>query len=121
MTMITIAMVFEMMMMMMMMMMMVVVVVVVVVMTVMDDDDNDDEDDDDDDDDDDDEVYNLITFTDLGVCFSPRPDRLRRRITPSSISSIKYSSNYTQPHSIIAKYKVHYWTKTISQWLTVHE
>ena len=103
--MITIAMVFEMMMMMM--------------MTVMDDDDNDDEDDDDDDDDDD-EVYNLITFTDLGVCFSPRPDRLRR-ITPSSISLIKYSSNYTQPHSIIAKYKAHYWTKTISQWLTVHE
>ena len=96
------------------MMMMMVVVVVVVVMTVMDDDDNDDEDDDDD------EVYNLITFTDLGVCFSPRPDRLRR-ITPSSISLIKYSSNYTQPHSIIAKYKAHCWTKTISQWLTVHE
>ena len=114
MTMITIAMVFEMM-----MMMMMTVVVVVGVMTVMDDDDNDDEDDDDDDDDDD-EVYNLITFTDLGVCFSPRPDRLRR-ITPSSISLIKYSSNYTQPHSIIAKYKAHYWTKTISQWLTVHE
>ena len=98
----------------MMMMMMMVVVVVVVEMTVMDDDDNDDEDDDDD------EVYNLITFTDLGVCYSPRPDRLRR-ITPSSISLIKYSSNYTQPHSIIAKYKAHYWTKTISQWLTVHE
>ena len=116
MTMITIAMVFEMMMMM--MMVVVVVVVVVVEMTVMDDDDNDDEDDDDDDDDDD-EVYNLITFTDLGVCYSPRPDRLRR-ITPSSISLIKYS-NYTQPQSIIAKYKAHYWTKTISQWLTVHE
>ena len=99
--MITIAMVFEMM-----MMMMMTVVVVVVVMTVMDDDDNDDEDDDDDDDDDDDELYNLITFTDLGVCFSPRPDRLRR-ITPSSISLIKYSSNYTQPHSIIAKHKAH--------------
>ena len=93
MTMITIAMVFEM------MMMMMVVVVVVVVVTVEDDDDDDD-------DEDDDEVYNLITFTDLGGCYSPRPDRLWR-ITPSSISLIKYSSNDTQRHSIIAKYKAH--------------
>ena len=82
-------------------------VVMVVVMDDDDDDDDDDEDnDDDDDDDDDDDVYNLITFTDLGVCYSPRPDRLRR-ITPFSISFIKYSSSDTQPPSIIARYKAH--------------
>ena len=76
-------------------------IMIMIVMTVMDDDGDDD-----DDKDDDDEVYNLITFTDLGGCYSPRPDRLRR-ITPSSISSIKYSSNDTHPHSIIAKHKAH--------------
>ena len=101
-----------------------VMMMMIVVMTVMDDDDDDgdddDDDDDDDDEDDDDEVYNLITFTDLGGCYSPRPDRLRR-ITPSSISLIKYSSTDTHPHSIIAKHKAHKWTNTISQWLTVHE
>ena len=87
-------------------------IMIMIVMTVMDDDDDDDDDDDgddddgDDDEDDDDEVYNLITFTDLGGCYSPRPDRLRR-ITPSSISLLKYYSNDTDPHSIIAKHKAH--------------
>ena len=84
-------------------------IMIMIVMTVMDDDDDDGDDDDGDDDDDkddDDEVYNLITFTDLGGCYSPRPDRLRR-ITPSSISLIKYSSNDTHPHSITAKHKAH--------------
>ena len=94
-------------------------IMIMIVMTVMDDDDDDGDDDDDDDEGDDDEVYNLITFTDLGGCYSPRPDRLRR-ITPSSISLIKYSSNDTHPHSIIAKHKAHKWTNTISQWLTLH-
>ena len=94
MTMITIAMVFE-------MMMMVVVVVVMMMIMVMDDDDDDD------DDAAEDEVYNLITFTDLGGCYSPRPDRDLRWIISSSISLIKYSSNDTQPHSVIAKYKAH--------------
>ena len=79
-------------------------IMIMIVTTVMDDDDDDG--DDDDDEDDDDEVYNLITFTDLGGRYSPRPDRLRR-ITPSSISLIKYSSNDTHPHSIIAKHKAH--------------